>query len=72
MLEDPENAEQAESYTENLASTAASDAVMSEQDIYQSTKLMNAAAQVKPKNASVAKSIIKVGMFIHKSPFSTW
>ncbi|KAL4236327.1 hypothetical protein ACF0H5_004714 [Mactra antiquata] len=59
LLNDLENAEQAESFTENLASTAVADSVMSEQDIYQSTKLMEAASQAIPKNSSVAKNIIK-------------
>ncbi|XP_053395247.1 adhesion G protein-coupled receptor L4-like isoform X2 [Mercenaria mercenaria] len=59
FLSNTSNSEKAIEFTENLVASVESDAVMSEQDIFQSTKLMDAASQAKPKNSSEAKSIIK-------------
>ena len=60
MLENPEDPEQAMTFTEDLATAVEGEDSMSEQDIYQSTKLIEAAARAKPNNASTAKHIIKV------------
>lgn len=61
FMKEPENPDLAQAFTENLAATASeSDSTMSEQDIYQSTVLMQSVVHVKPNNASQAKAIMKV------------
>ena len=61
MLEgDNVTSKEARVFTETLALTVESETAMSEQDIYQSTKLMEAAAKATPDNATDAIDIIKV------------
>ena len=47
-------------FSSNLAATAADTEEMSEQDVYQTTKLMKDVSNAKPKNSKEAKSLIKV------------
>ncbi|XP_052239098.1 adhesion G protein-coupled receptor L1-like isoform X3 [Dreissena polymorpha] len=58
FLSDKANAEPAVSFTETLAAVSSAPGAMSQQDLYQSTVLMQAAAQARPGNASQAKAII--------------
>ena len=60
FLSDKANAEPAVSFTETLAAVSSAPGAMSQQDLYQSTVLMQAAAQARPGNASQAKAIITV------------
>lgn len=60
FLSNTSDSEKAVAFTENLATSVESESVMSEQDIFQSTKLMSAASNAKPKNSTEAKNIIKV------------
>ena len=61
MLAEPEDTDQVISFTNHLAESASRpETLLTEQDIYQSTKLMGVAANTKPQNASAAKLIIKV------------
>lgn len=55
------NTEVAVEFTENLAASV--DTEMSEQDIFQTTKLLDAVSNANPSNSSGAKSIIQVFMF---------
>ncbi|KAH3734239.1 hypothetical protein DPMN_040678, partial [Dreissena polymorpha] len=59
FLSNTANADAAVAFTETLAAVSAAPGAMSEQDLYQSTVLMQAAAQARPGNASQAKAIIK-------------
>ncbi|XP_060590679.1 adhesion G protein-coupled receptor L2-like [Ruditapes philippinarum] len=59
FLADPEDSEKAMTFTGNLAAMVNESEEMSEQDVYQTTKLMNAASNAKPKNSKEAKGIIK-------------
>ncbi|XP_045157871.2 adhesion G protein-coupled receptor L4-like isoform X2 [Mercenaria mercenaria] len=77
FLSDTSNSEKAVEFTENLAASVQSETVMSEQDIFQSTKLMNAASNAKPKNSSEAKNIIKNvakcgSLLVGKDQKNTW
>ncbi|KAH3734241.1 hypothetical protein DPMN_040680 [Dreissena polymorpha] len=58
FLSNTANADAAVAFTETLATVSAAPGAMSEQDLYQSTVLMQAAAQARPGNASQAKAII--------------
>ncbi|WAR24928.1 AGRL2-like protein [Mya arenaria] len=58
FLEDPDNAEAALAFTGSLAAAGETPA-MSEQDLYQTTVLLETAGRAKPNNASQAKTIIK-------------
>ncbi|XP_053395243.1 adhesion G protein-coupled receptor L4-like isoform X2 [Mercenaria mercenaria] len=59
FLANTSDSEQAMAFTENLAASVDSDEAISEQDMFQSTKLMDAASKAKPKNSREAKNIIK-------------
>ena len=71
VLTDEENTDAVIEFTEELATTFESDSVMSEQDIYQSSKLLANVAKAKPNNASSAKAIIKVGFYSFTFYFHT-
>ncbi|XP_052777119.1 adhesion G protein-coupled receptor L1-like isoform X1 [Mya arenaria] len=58
FLEDPGNAEAALAFTGSLAAASETPA-MSEQDLYQTTVLLETAGRARPNNASQAKTIIK-------------
>ncbi|XP_060577723.1 adhesion G protein-coupled receptor L1-like isoform X3 [Ruditapes philippinarum] len=59
FLSNTNNSEKAVEFTENLAASVQTEEVLSEQDLFQSTKLMEAASNAKPKNSTDAKNIIK-------------
>jgi hypothetical protein len=65
FLSNTNNSEKAVEFTENLAASVQTEEVLSEQDLFQSTKLMEAASNAKPKNSTDAKNIIKVGHVIN-------
>lgn len=61
LLKDPENPELALAFTETLAAaTSQGTETMSEQDLYQSTVLLESVAHTVPSNSTQAKSIMKV------------
>jgi hypothetical protein len=60
FLTNTSNSEKALEFTVNLAASVETENVMSEQDLFQSTKLMDAASKAKPKNSTEATSIIRV------------
>ncbi|XP_060577731.1 adhesion G protein-coupled receptor L3-like isoform X2 [Ruditapes philippinarum] len=59
FLTNTSNSEKAIEFTVNLAASVETENVMSEQDLFQSTKLMDAASKAKPKNSTEATSIIR-------------
>ncbi|XP_060590681.1 adhesion G protein-coupled receptor L3-like isoform X2 [Ruditapes philippinarum] len=59
FLTNTSNSEKALEFTVNLAASVETESVMSEQDLFQSTKLMDAASKAKPKNSTEATSIIR-------------
>ena len=61
LMNDPTNPELALEFTETLAATTSQGSgTMSEQDLYQSTVLLDSVSHVVPKNKTQAKSIMKV------------
>lgn len=61
MIKDPENPELALAFTETLAATTSQQTTtLSEQDLYQSTVLLQSVSHTVPSNSTQAKSIMKV------------
>lgn len=60
FLSNTSSSEKAVKFTETLVASVETESVLSEQDIFQSTKLMKAASNAKPKNSTDAKKIIQV------------